>query len=90
MVALWWLTEELVILGLFSNSVELSTKVKMVEKLNSVNICICSKTYGLTTYGKPFFPKISANAYLFAFFGEDLWLLLKFQVGTNIYHLFKV
>jgi len=30
-------------LGLFNNSVELSTKVNMVEKLNSVNKCICSK-----------------------------------------------
>jgi len=57
----WYLTEELVMLGLFSNSVELSTKVNTVEKLNSVNKCICSKRYGPAIYGKPLFPKISVN-----------------------------
>ena len=43
---LWYLTEELVMLGLFSSKVPLPTKIKMVEKLKSVDKRICSKRYG--------------------------------------------
>ena len=50
---LWYLTEELVMLGLFSSKVLLPTKVKMVEKLMSVDKRICSKRYGPSTYGMP-------------------------------------
>jgi len=53
----------------------------MVEKLNSVNKCICSKRYGPITYGKALFPIISVNADLSAFVGEDSW---------SIFHLLKL
>jgi len=53
---MYGILRKLVMLGLFSNSIELSTKVNMVEKLNSVNKCICSKRYGSTMmWLAPFF-----------------------------------
>ena len=70
---LWYLTEELVMLGLFSSMVPLPTKVKMIEKLKSVDKRICSKRYGLSTYGKPPLPQIPVNADLSEFVDEDSW-----------------
>ena len=80
---LWYLTEEFVMLGLFSSRVPLPTKVKMVEKLKSVDKRICSKRYGPLTYGKPPFPRIPVNAdvNLSEFVGEDSW---------SFFHLLKI
>ena len=80
---LWYLTEELVLLGVFSSRVPLPTKVKMVEKLKSVDKHICSKRYGPSTYGKPPFPRIpvNADADLSEFVGEDSW---------SFFHLLKI
>ena len=80
---LWYLTEELVMLGLFSSRVPLPTKIKMVEKLKSVDHHICSKRYGPSTYSKPPFPRIpvNADADLSEFVGEDSW---------SFFHLLKI
>ena len=68
-------------LGSLSSRVPLPTKVKMVEKLKSVDKRICSKRYGPSTYGKQPFPQIPVNAYLSEFVGEDLW---------SFFHLLKI
>ena len=72
---LWYLTEELVPLALFSSSVSDSTKAKMVEKLQEVDKRICSKRLGPTAYGKPAMPKLpeSFDVDLSHFVGEDSW-----------------
>ena len=70
---LWYLTEELAMLGLFSSRVPLPTKVKMVEKLKSVDKRICSKRYRPSINDMPLFLRIPVNADLSEFVGEDSW-----------------
>ena len=73
---LWYLTEELVVLGLFSKSVEDKTKEKMAIKLVGLDRKVCSKRIG-TSFGKPDLPKIPEETLddldLSLFIGEDSW-----------------
>ena len=61
--------------SLFSSRVPLPTKVKLVEKLKSVDKRSCRKRYGPSTYryGMPLFLQIPVNADFSEFVGEDLW-----------------
>ena len=54
---MWYLSEELVPLALFSGSVDSHTKLKMVEKLKTLPKKVCSKRFG-HGYGKPPFLKL--------------------------------
>ena len=77
---LWYLTEELVPVALFCDSVKTLTKEKMVKKLKSFDKKICSKRFG-SGFGKPIFPKIpedSVNNFdLAKFIGEDSWSIFE-------------
>ena len=55
---LWYLTEELVVSGLFSSCVTDETKSKMAEKMRCTEKKICSKRFGPSKYGKPQFPTV--------------------------------
>ena len=73
---LWYLTEELVVLGLFSSCVSDLMKARMAEKMISNEKKICSKRMGPSKYGKPCFPKLpapEADFDLSDFMGEDSW-----------------
>ena len=75
---LWFLTEELVVLGLFCKGVNDATKEKMADKLFSLEHKVCSKRKG-SGFGKPVFPKIPDKAIenldLSLFIGEDSWTI---------------
>lgn len=73
---LWYLTEELVPLALFSSQVDSNIKVKMVHKLTNSERKLCTKRHG-TGFGKPAFPIIpqetSDDLDLSQFIGVDSW-----------------
>ena len=73
---LWYLAEELVVLGLFCRSVKDETKEKIAKKLVSLDHKVCSKRTG-SDYGKPILPKIPEKSLdtldLSLFVGEDSW-----------------
>ena len=82
---LWYLTEELVVLGLFCRNVKVETKEKIAKKLLSLDYKVCSKRTG-SDFGKPILPKIPEKSVdildLSLFVGEDswsieLWILIK-------------
>ena len=72
----WYLTEELVPIAIFCDSVQDQTKQKIVNKLKSFDKKLCSKRFG-SGFGKPNFPKIPKdsvdNIDLSTFIGEDSW-----------------
>ena len=79
---LWYLTEELVPIALFSNAVDMGTKQIIAEKMLLLDRKTCSKRYG-EGYGKPSFPKMPAASpvMLESFIGEDSW---------SFFHLLKL
>ena len=84
---LWYLTEELVPVALFSDSVKDVTKKKIVNKLKSFEKKLCSKRFG-SGFGKPIFPDIPKDNVdsidLSRFIGEDSWsifMLMKLDCG---------
>lgn len=71
---LWYLTEELVPLALFSSNVEHGTKQQIAQKMLQLDRRSCSKRFGCG-FGKPNFPDISKaeTMDLSVFVGEDSW-----------------
>ena len=72
---IWYLTQELVVFRLFSNKLDMATKIRMAEKLATIPL---PKQYGL---GKPIFPYLNATPIL-----EDL---LEEQSHT-LFHIVRV
>ena len=72
---LWYITEELAPLALYSNEVDNNTKQKMADKiLKASRDRLCSKRHG-SGFGKPSFckmPTIVSND-ISAFIGDDSW-----------------
>ena len=77
---MWYLTEELVPLGLFCGNVSVEVKEKMVKRLRSLDQMVCSKRFG-SGFGKPVFSKIPEDTVgdsdLSLFIGEDSWSFFK-------------
>ena len=72
---LWYLTEELVPLALYSSAVDPAIKAKMADGLLQLDKKLTpSKRFG-AGYGKPRFPKFpqTASSSLESFIGEDSW-----------------
>ena len=77
---LWYLTEELVCLALFSSSVDNSIKQKMVAKLLSFPFTTLCKSREGNGFGKPRFPALPdepEHVDLSDFIGEDSWSFFK-------------
>ena len=73
---MWYLSEELTPLSLFSHNIDISQKKKMVEKLHQyAGLKGETKRYG-TGYGKPFFPNVpdQINNDLSIYIGKDSWI----------------
>ena len=72
---LWYLTEELAPLALFSSQVPNETKQQMADMLLRLDKAMCSTRYG-TGFGKTMFPTIDLNQilevdYLTQLIGKD-------------------
>ena len=76
---MWYLTEELVPLALFSDAVDASIKQSMVSKmLDHKQEGLCQKRHG-TGFGKPTFPKMPTEVSqdLSTYVGPDSWSFFK-------------
>ena len=88
---LWYLTEELVVLGLFSNCVSNDMKMRMADKMKNVDRKTCSKRFGPSKFGKPEFPKLpllDGDFDLSHFVGEDSWSFFNIlELDSSFIHL---
>ena len=70
----WYLTEELILLSLFSEQVTLEEKEKIVKKLKSFEKINEFKNRHGSGFGKPVLPEVSKdNLNLEAFMGASSW-----------------
>ena len=77
---MWYLTEELVPLSLFSSSVTNESKKKMVDKLQLVSFeDVESSTRHGTDFGKPVFPEVPIEhaTELSTFIGRNSWIFFR-------------